>query len=987
MSDFALDALLQGLMAMNNGDTKFAQDWLERASRLVPGDATMVLAQAGAKLRHNNSDAARLFAAVAHEHDLVQAWLGLALAHHLQGKTDHAAETLSQALSRHAFALGSFAGNADAIAQAILAPGWCNVDGVGRLIVRLAQIPSRGNRPVATLDGEPLQLRSRPDGRDFVARLPDGWDRARTIIVLQGNVDLLGSPIAIHAIVRVEGFADTRDGDLHGWAWCPNDRERDPILTIVPQKGAPISVVADNRTAEIRHRKPLARPRGFHISAKDLRGLDGALQVRGWDGRNLTGSPLDPSAERRSAEIASSQVAGLFPASAHGPRPSAEAIPLLSMSAQIVGSQPSGGKIKRRVDIVVPIYGGLDLALPCLEAVLTDLPRWARVIVIDDASPDPSVGKELGKLAARKDITLLTQVVNRGFPGTANVGMRHDPTRDVVLLNSDTLTPPGWLERLRDVAYSASDIGSATPLANDATILSYPSIEHPNAVPELTETVRSDLLAQLANTGCVVDIPTAVGFCMYIKRDCLNTTGLFRDDLFAQGYGEENDFCIRARHLGWRHVAAPGVFVAHVGGHSFGSTKAYLVERNMRVLNRLHPGYDTLIQDFQKTDPLAEPRRRFDMERWKTFRTKLNSVLLVTHGRGGGVQRHVAERAAKLRSQGLRPIVLWPVASRMGGGRDCVLGDGPEGGTPNLRFAIPKELGLLYDLIKGDRIKRAEVHHLVGHDHALLDLFKRMAIPYEIVIHDYSWFCPRINLMGADNRYCGEPDVAQCETCVSDAGTKIDEDTSPRDLRERSLAELSRASRVITPAEDVATRIQRHFPSIQAEVVDWEKDDDLPPSKPAPLAADGVLRVCVVGAIGIEKGFDVLLACARDVARRKLKLEFRLVGYSCDDARLLATGCVHITGRYEEEEVVGLIRAQHAQLALLTSLWPETWCYTLTQCWRAGLDVVAFDIGVPADRIRRTGRGWLYPLSLPPAALSNRLLELQSTDKLKQLGY
>jgi hypothetical protein len=200
-------------------------------------------------------------------------------------------------------------------------------------------------------------------------------------------------------------------------------------------------VVADNRTAEIRHRKPLARPRGFHISAKDLRGLDGALQVRGWDGRNLTGSPLDPSAERRSAEIASSQVAGLFPASAHGPRPSAEAIPLLSMSAQIVGSQPSGGKIKRRVDIVVPIYGGLDLALPCLEAVLTDLPRWARVIVIDDASPDPSVGKELGKLAARKDITLLTQVVNRGFPGTANVGMRHDPTRDVVLLNSDTQLP------------------------------------------------------------------------------------------------------------------------------------------------------------------------------------------------------------------------------------------------------------------------------------------------------------------------------------------------------------------------------------------------------------------------------------------------------------------------------------------------------------------------------------------------------------------
>ena len=58
--------------------------------------------------------------------------------------------------------------------------------------------------------------------------------------------------------------------------------------------------------------------------------------------------------------------------------------------------------------------------------------------------------------------------------------------------------------------------------------------------------------------------------------------GLLREDLFAQGYGEENDFCIRARHLGWRHVAVPGVFVAHAGAGSFGSAKAQLLARNLR---------------------------------------------------------------------------------------------------------------------------------------------------------------------------------------------------------------------------------------------------------------------------------------------------------------------------------------------------------------------------------------------------------------------
>ena len=403
-----------------------------------------------------------------------------------------------------------------------------------------------------------------------------------------------------------------------------------------------------------------------------LRKFDGAVRVLGHDGRNLTGSPLDPSAERRSAEAASGIVANLFPALAGKSRTAQKVMPLPSVPAHLVGIQPSGGRTKRAVDIVVPVYGGVELTLACIESVLAYLPRWARVVVVDDASPDSRVVRELNKLATRKHITLLAQKLNRGFPSTANIGMRHDTTRDVVLLNSDTLTPPGWLARLRDAAYSAPEIGSATPLSNDATIVSYPSVEHMNAIPGLDETIQLDALAQTANVGLVVDIPTAIGFCVYIKRDCLEVTGLFREDQFAQGYGEENDFCIRARHLGWRHVAVPGVFVAHVGGQSFGVTKQDLIERNLRVLNRLHPGYDAMIRDFQSVDPIAEPRRRLDMERWKQIRTRAKSVLLITHGRTGGVQRRVAERAAALRAEGVRPIMLWPVASRGGGGRDCV---------------------------------------------------------------------------------------------------------------------------------------------------------------------------------------------------------------------------------------------------------------------------------------------------------------------------
>ena len=133
--------------------------------------------------------------------------------------------------------------------------------------------------------------------------------------------------------------------------------------------------------------------------------------------------------------------------------------------------------------------------------------------MVDDASPDPRVAQTLGRLAARHRITLLNQPVNRGFPATANAGMRHDAKRDVVLLNSDTLVPPGWLTALREAAYSAANIGSATPFSNNGSILSYPSVEFPNAVPDLRATAHINKLSQIADSGRLIDVPTAVGFC------------------------------------------------------------------------------------------------------------------------------------------------------------------------------------------------------------------------------------------------------------------------------------------------------------------------------------------------------------------------------------------------------------------------------------------------------------------------------------------
>jgi glycosyltransferase involved in cell wall biosynthesis len=587
------------------------------------------------------------------------------------------------------------------------------------------------------------------------------------------------------------------------------------------------------------------------------------------------------------------------------------------------------------------------------------------------------------------ELTVILPAANAGLRAAAAL----PGERDVVLLNSDTLPAPGWLERLRAVVHATPDIGTACPLSNDATILSYPDATAINPVPGAAERAALGALAAATHPATAVDVPTGVGFCLYVRHECLLQTGLLRPDVFAQGYGEENDFCLRARRLGWRHVAVPGAYVAHVGGASFGNARAALLARNLDLLERLHPGYRALIAAWQAADPLAPARRALDAAGWAAARrgggkgngeARRRSVLLITHDNRGGVERAVRARIAAHAAEGCATVLLRPVADHSGsraGERTlpgmCAVSDGAEGTFPNLRFRLPEELDALVALLRGDGIERVEVHHLLGHDRSVLDLPHRLGVPYEVRVHDYAWFCPRINLVGAERRYCGEPEAQVCEGCVADAGEDLADASPPTLLRSQSTADLAAASRVVVPSHDAAARLARHFPAVRALVAPHEDDADLPPLRPTPARQGRRRVVAVPGAIGTAKGYDVLLACARDAALRDLALSFVVVGHTEDDARLLATGRAFVTGPYREEDAQALLRAQDAAFAWVPSIWPETWCYALGHALRAGLAVAAFDIGAQAERIRATGRGWLLPLGLPPGAINNALLALR----------
>jgi GT2 family glycosyltransferase len=268
------------------------------------------------------------------------------------------------------------------------------------------------------------------------------------------------------------------------------------------------------------------------------------------------------------------------------------------------------------IDVIVPVYDGIEQTRRCLESVRQAPQRTAfELVVVDDATPRPEIAADLDALAREGRITLLRNAANEGFVRSANRGMALHPDRDVVLLNSDTEVANDWLDRLAAAAQGANDVGTVTPFSNNATICSYPFEGWAGGLPGTLGLAGLDRVIAEANAKQRAEIPTAVGFCMYVRRACLERVGAFDAERFGRGYGEENDFCLRAAAAGWRHVLAADVFVFHEGAVSFAAGRAERVANATAALLERHPGYSALIQEFIERDPLAARRASIDRAR------------------------------------------------------------------------------------------------------------------------------------------------------------------------------------------------------------------------------------------------------------------------------------------------------------------------------------------------------------------------------------
>lgn len=614
------------------------------------------------------------------------------------------------------------------------------------------------------------------------------------------------------------------------------------------------------------------------------------------------------------------------------------------------------------VDVIIPVYRGLSETRRCLESVLVFPQQTAHeIVVINDCSPEPKLSSYLRELAGTGAITLLENLVNTGFVNAVNRGLVLHPDHDVVLLNSDTEVNGNWLDRLYRHANSDPMIGTVTPFSNNATICSYPRFCENNLFfPTENRLAELDGLFAEINAAQHIEIPTAVGFCMYITRRCIEQVGYFDVRRFGRGYGEENDFCLRGSELGFRHLLCADIFVYHQGAVSFGSEYQFLTRNAMEQLRAIYPSYDQLIASHVAMDPARQMRRRIDWARLiKSGRPRL---LFVTHRLGGGTERHVQDLASLLEFQ-FEVLILRPDT-----GDKVTLEWARRDEEFKLYFSIPFFFNQLVKLLQATAIIRVHFHHLIGHHSLIASLPKKLQVPYDYTLHDHFPICPQFNLTLPDGRYCGEPDADTCNTCLKERPPQWQLDIVA--WRSYFCDLLLGAERVIGPSQDVIKRIQKYVPEANFTYL--------------PHPELYTIKILILGMMSVAKGALQLESCARDAKKRKLPLFFRVLGFAYYEKLPLGVLGgepdlpISFSGPYVDSDLSSLIASERADVIYFPVQCPETYSYILSSALCSKLPIVAPKLGAFIERLSDYPNSYLIEWDTSPQAVNDLLLDIMA---------
>jgi GT2 family glycosyltransferase/glycosyltransferase involved in cell wall biosynthesis len=603
--------------------------------------------------------------------------------------------------------------------------------------------------------------------------------------------------------------------------------------------------------------------------------------------------------------------------------------------------------IQRKFTVIIPVFNGFEHIVKLRESMGK---REYDLLIVDDCSTDKKVIGFLLDWSDEAGVKLIRNESNLGYTRSVNLGIRAIKS-DFILLNSDTQVSGDWTKRLLHCLHNNPRTAAVSPFSNSATIFSWPS-NHENPVSKYYAEINA--AASRIQISDNLTAPTINGFCVAIKYEAWEEVGEFDEVTFGVGYGEENDWSIRARKLGFEVLLAPNVYVSHFHGGSFDAgVKKSRLSQSWTDLNKKYPNYKKDVVQHLKNDPWARIRQSLEVS--VALKPKQETVIYISHGRGGGADVWLYQEIKSNLKNNKTCVVVLPGSGDFVNATIHHFLENQE--REVVVTNIPRsEFNSLFSLVE---VVEIVVSNLVNWQDpfSFIERIKTMA-PLTFVMHDFYSICPSYNLLDYNKTFCAVPeDLNVCNGCLKNNSLILEE------LRSENIIDWR--SNFRTLFEDSGTKIKFFSrdslkwtsKAFDMNLVNYEIDKpnyvnfNVMKSTKVTSKNNKTWRIAFIGQLSLAKGAELAAAIVESSLAEFPRLEFHMIGEFI--GKRPETRNIEFHGAYDRSNLTSRISKLQIDIVIIPSIWPETYNIVTDEVVSSGTKVIVSPLGAMQERFNR----------------------------------
>lgn len=282
-------------------------------------------------------------------------------------------------------------------------------------------------------------------------------------------------------------------------------------------------------------------------------------------------------------------------------------------------------------------------------------------------------------------------------------------------------------------------------------------------------------------------------------------------------------------------------------------------------------------------------------------------------------------------------------------------------------LSCPNRERIFSEILTRNEIGLVHFQHFIGHIPSLPYITKALGIPSIASLHDYYAICRNFNLIGYQGRYCNIAELppVTCDICLNAQDNTA---TGSQSVRRAFFSRvLDQVDVLHANTDGVASLFCAMFPSLRDDNRIQISGVPMPPDDESSGANIGVrpvnpLNVAIIGNFTQNKGGDVFIHAFNQMRDDSIRFHiFGTIGEPYNTImKQLGLPNVEVYGGYSAGTLSEKLKDM--SLSLHLSVWPETFCITLSEAWKAGLVPVVSDIGALGERVTHGMNGFKVPL-------------------------